>query len=127
MTSVPLAPACSRFARKATVVAVGCLATIGLADAARADCAPVLAAYANAEATKRYAVYEVDALGERKSAAAIADGFRIRNHEQGDDYTAIALWIDRSTALPLFHGLGSDAGVGWKHGADVVPPTPVRN
>ena len=28
--------------------------------AARADCAPVLAAYAKAEATKRYAIYEVD-------------------------------------------------------------------
>jgi hypothetical protein len=33
-----------------------------LASAARADCAPVLAAYAKADATKRFAMFDVDSL-----------------------------------------------------------------
>lgn len=155
-------------------------------DVARADCAPVIAAYDKAEATKRYAIYDVDrvdgapegepfaitvgdvqytanyvrrgplsmvkdgyvrrspmaavegsmlksdekkgekrceTIGERKAGPVSTIAYRIRKAGAAEDPFAIELWVDKSTGLPFFHGMGSDSGgFQWTYGAAVVAP-----
>lgn len=171
----------------ATFAATVLLAAAGVA---RADCAPVIAAYDRAEATKRYAIYEVDrvdgapkgepfavtvgdvqyaanyvrrgplsmvqdgyvrrsptasvegsmlksderkgekrceTIGDRKAGGVSAVAYRIRSPGADADPFALEVWVDRSTGLPFFHGLGSDSGgFRWRYGADVVPPPAAR-
>jgi len=167
--------------------------TMGLAwlgaCSAHADCGPVIAAYIKADATKRYAVFDVDSLtaaptgdplsltigdvsytqkyvkkgpfeivkagyqkgssgaafeasslksreqkgevrceplGERKIGAEQVVGYRIRDNDKSGkpDVTAIEIWISRPTGLPLWHGMGSDAGgFRWVFGAAVSAPS----
>lgn len=157
-------------------------------SAVHADCGPVLAAYAKADATKRFAIFDVDSLaappkgeafmigigddsyvqnivrksaldyvmdgykrsassfvrseatslksreqkgavrceplGERKIGTETALGYQIRNNDKGNqpDDTAIHMWVNRSTGLPIYHGMGSDGGLRWVYGAAVVAP-----
>jgi hypothetical protein len=53
----------SRIRPRAAGVVACCLAAV-LASAAHADCKPVIAAYAKADATRRFAIYEVDSLDQ---------------------------------------------------------------
>jgi hypothetical protein len=160
-----------------------------VACTAHADCSPVIAAYLKADATKRYALFDVDSLtaaptgdplsltiggasytqkyvqkgpfeivkagyqkgssgaafeasslksreqkgevrceplGERKIGAEQVVGYRIRDNDKSGkpDVTAIEIWISRPTGLPLWHGMGSDAGgFRWVFGAGVSAPS----
>jgi hypothetical protein len=177
--------------RRALVIGVA--ATFGCT--VQADCGPLIAAYGKADATKRYALYEVDSiaqapkgepmivtmgnveytqnlvgksalqivtdgykkgghasgfeadslrsreqkgevrcepLGERQVGADQAIGYQIRNNDKGNepDFAAIDVWLNRSTGLPLFHGMGSDGGgFRWVFGPGVLQPAAdkVRN
>ena len=151
------------------------------ACAAHADCGPVIAAYAKAEATGRYALFDVNSiaevpngqpfhvtiggagyinmgetykkggstagfegsnlksrekrgearcepLGERKIGAEQAIGYQILRNDNGKpapDPNAIDMWVNRSTGLPLFHGIGwMKGGLRWVYGAEVSAPPP---
>jgi hypothetical protein len=154
---------------------------------AHADCGPVISAYGKADATRRFALFEVDTLaqapkgepfmvvvgdvrytqnivrksalqfvidgykaggyaagleagslkgreqkgevrceplGERKVGAEAAIGYQIRNNDKGTqpDPTAIHMWVNRTTGLPMYHGMGSDGGLRWVYGTEVTAP-----
>ncbi len=61
-------------------------------------------------------------LGERKVGADTVVGYLVRNNGKGEDFTALHVWISKSTGLPVYHGLGETNGFRWVYGADVVPP-----
>ena len=160
---------------RTTLVVASLLPVAGMA---RADCAPVIAAYAKAESSGRYAVYDVATMDapakgqpfqvtvgragyifmgekyksigggtagsegqalkarEQKGTARcepIADhsfggesaaGWRIhdaRARSLGDD-AAINFYVSKSTGLPIYHAMGSNAGLRWAYGPTVVVP-----
>jgi hypothetical protein len=58
---------CPRFSDRARAAALRALATslvAAFASAAHADCGPVISAYAKADATKRFAMFDVDSLAQ---------------------------------------------------------------
>lgn len=154
---------------------------MALAGTAQADCGPVIAAYTKAEATGRYALFDVNSLteapkgqpfhvtiggagyinmgetykkgggsagfegsnlknrekkgearceplGERKIGAEQAIGYQILRNDNGKpapDANAIDMWVNRSTGLPMFHGIGwTKGGLRWVYGAEVSAPPP---
>ena len=191
MNHHPKRKACGQPQPKTTAASIA-LVLLFASSTAIAECKPVLAAYAKAEATKRYAIYEVDridaapkgeptivaigdveydpnlvrktpidivkvgyvksrhdpnreidalkareasgkgrceSLGERRLGNVTAVGYRIRDTAPGrmSEVTAIDLWIDQATGLPVFHGMGSaGGGFHWTYGNAVVPPSGVQ-
>jgi hypothetical protein len=61
-------------------------------------------------------------LGQRKVGADPVVGYLVRDNGKGEDFTALHVWISKSTGLPVFHGLGETNGFRWVYGADVAPP-----
>ena len=70
MPTTRCSTACKQHARKTTVAAIA-IALIAWCDLVHADCAPVVAAYDKAEATRRYAVYEVDSINAKPKTGPI--------------------------------------------------------
>lgn len=61
-------------------------------------------------------------LGERKVGADPLVGYLVRDNGKGEDFTALHVWISKSTGLPFYHGLGETNGFRWLYGADVTRP-----